>query len=119
MSADVSIPGIRRTVSAVPANTDEATLFTAGNRGVTVVWICLANGENSANAATVQWNDGSTDFNIYSGKSIPANDSVFSDVHIELPAGGSIKITSGDADEVTFTITVVESIGGVGGEHAH
>lgn len=113
------VAGIRRTVSAVPADTNEATLFTAGNRGATVVWLCIANGENAANLATVKWNNGSTSYVLYNEKSVAADDSLMTDVHIELPAGGSIKITSGDADELTFTITVIESIGGVGGEHGH
>lgn len=119
MSHNVSVAGVRRTVSAAPADTNEATLFTAGNKGATVVWLGIANAENAANLATLKWNDGSTSYTLYNEKSIPADDSIFEDIHIELPAGGSIKVTSSDADEITFTITVVESIGALGGEHAH
>lgn len=119
MSADVSVPGTRRSIGLTPAATDEATLFTAGAKGATVVWLCIANAESSANVATVKWNNGSTDYVIYNEKSVAADDSLMTEVHIELPAAGSIKVTSGDADEVTFTITVVENIGGVGGEHGH
>ena len=118
MSTLINIPGVRRSVASTPADTNEATLFTAGAKGATVVWICISNRENAANLATVKWNNG-TDYPIYTSKSIAANDAEFKDLHIELPSAGTIKITSSDADELTFTITVVESIGGIGGEHAH
>jgi hypothetical protein len=115
MSASVDVFGRRRTVSLKPTDTNEATLVTAGKAGMTVVWICIANGENAANAASVEWYDGTTDWPVYAAKSIAANDTHMADVCIEIPDGGSLKVTSGDADEITFTVTIVESLGAVGG----
>lgn len=119
MTALVSVAGTHRSIGLTPANTNEATIFTAGNRGAEWVALVIANAESSANLATVKWGNGSTDYVVYNEKSIAADDSLIVDLHIDIPAGGTIKVTSSDADELTFTVTVVESIGGVGGEHAH
>lgn len=115
-AARATVEGTRLTVAATPADTNEATLYTAGSKGGTVVWLCIANAENAANAATVVRRDSSatTDYPIYTAKSVSANDSVMTDVFLQLDSGDLIKVTSGDADELTFTITVIENLGAVG-----
>lgn len=115
-AAFAPIEGTRLSVASTPGDTNEATLYTAGNNGATVVWLWISNAEGTANAATVKWTDSSasTDHPIYTARSVGANDSVDKDLFIELDSGDSIKITSADADQLTFLITVIENLGAVG-----
>jgi hypothetical protein len=118
-AGNVNIPGVLVSVAAKPTDTNEATLFTAGDKGATLVALSLCNNDGSARTATVQWNDGTTDWEIYTAYSIAANTTVLVEPFIHLPASGSLKITQGTASGITFTATMVERMGAIGGEHAH
>ncbi len=116
-AAVVSIPGVPITVSATPADTNEATLFTAGTKGATIVQMIVANVTSGALTATIQWNDATTDWDIYRAKSVAANDSLLFEPFIHLPASGAIKITSSSGNGLTFTATLVERLGAIGADH--
>jgi hypothetical protein len=116
-AANVNAQGVPVTVSAKPTDTNEATLFSVGQKPAVLVALVLCNNDGSARTATVQWNDGSTDYEIYTALSIAANTSVFAEPFIAIPAGGSLKITQGTASGITFTATLVESVGALGGQH--
>lgn len=110
-AAHVGIIGRPKTYVAKPADTNEATIFTAGEAQATLVALLLCNTDSGAQTATVQWSDGTTDWDIYTALSVAANTSVFAEPFIVIPAGGSIKITQGAASKITFHVTVVEDAG--------
>lgn len=107
-SAQIALSGRPRSTALKPSDTNEATLITLADRGGLLLQLVIANNTGSAANATVKWNDGTTDWDIVSAKSIAANDSTIIDPFIRVPDGGSIKVTSGTGDALTFTATVVE-----------
>ncbi|MDP3971976.1 MAG: hypothetical protein Q8P61_03585 [Candidatus Nanopelagicales bacterium] len=115
--AQVVVGGTRRLVGLKPANTNEATMFTAGSERPVVVQIVVANNTGSAAAATIKWGDGSTDYDVISGKSIGANDSWIQDIFLPLFDAYTIKVTSGTGNALTFTLAIVEYSGALGGRN--
>lgn len=118
-AAQVPVPGARRQVSSTPADTNEATLLTAGKENPTVVEIWITNLTGTAANATVKWGDGSSDYSLIDTKAIAARDYLQAPCLIPLRDGYTIKITSGTGNALTFTIVIVEFPGRLGGEHAH
>lgn len=110
-AASHDIPGVAAAYASTPANTNEATLFTAGKRGGVLVQMYIANVTGSAANATVKWGDGSTDHAVVSVKSIAGNDYLHLDMNIPLREGQTVKITSGTNSALTFTAVVIERIG--------
>lgn len=110
-AAHVGIFGKPKTYVAKPADTNEATIFAAGNAPATLVALLLCNNDGSARTATVQWNDGTTDWEIYTALSVAANTSVLAEPFIVIPAGGALKVTQGTNSGITFHMTLVEDAG--------
>ena len=113
-SANIAISGQRRIVSSTPANTSEATLFTANDDTTSVVQIWATNLTAAAANATIKWGDGSTDYALVSVFSVPARGYLVEDVLIPMRDGYTIKITSGTGSALTFTAVVVEAGGSFG-----
>lgn len=109
MTASVTIGGQRTPIASKPTDTNEATIYTAGKEVPVVVALIICNGTGSAAAATVKWGDGSTDYAIIAGKSIPANDSVIYDMLLPLREGYTLKVTSGTGNALTFTFVIVST----------
>lgn len=114
MPVFADMQGQRRAVSSTPANTSEATLFTASGNNVTFAWLHIANTTASAANATVKWGDGSTDYSIIDTYSVPGRGFVTEELMIPLRDGYTIKITSGTADALTFTVVVAEGASAFG-----
>ncbi len=109
--------GKRRLVSLKPANSSEATMFTAvGN--VTVLAIAISNNTGGGIAATVRWRDASasTDYDIISVKDVAANDTLFiNEMPLVLKDADLIKVTSATGNALTFTLLIVEALGAIQG----
>lgn len=111
--AALNVEGQRRLVSVKPADTVEATAFTAPKQGAVVLGIIIANNSASTVTATVRWTDTSatTDWDIVVSKSIAANDTGYiNEIVLPLRATDLIKVTSGTASALTFTLLVAEPI---------
>lgn len=106
-AATVVISGQRRLIGLKPADTNEATMLTAAKEFSVIVGVIVANNTGSAAVATVKWGDGSTDYDVISGKSVAANDSIYPDVFLPLREGYTIKVTSGTGNALTFTLVIV------------
>ena len=120
MTASVNVSGTRRIISSTPANTAEATLYTAPsgpNNAVVEIWITNLTG--SAANATVKWGDGSTDYSLIDTKAIALRDYHKVECLIPMRESYTVKITSGTNSALTFTIVVIEFGGAFGGEHGH
>ena len=63
-AASHTVDGTRRIISSTPANTSEATLYTAAKENPVVVQLIITNLTASAANATVKWGDGSTDYDL-------------------------------------------------------
>ena len=113
--AFVSVLGSPRTASLSPTDTSDHTLIDVGSLGSALLQVIIANNTGSAATATVQWHDGTTDWDIYAGKSISANDTLIAELFIRLPENGAIKVASGTANALTFTVTIADYVGQVGG----
>lgn len=111
-AAQIALSGLPRSEALKPADTNEATLLATGDNGAVLLQLVIANNTGSAADATVKWSDGTTDWDIVSGKAIAANDSEIIDAVIRLPSDGALKVTSGTGGALTFTATVVEFVGG-------
>lgn len=120
MTASVNVSGTRRIISSTPANTNEATLYTAPsgpNNALVEIWITNLTGSNAN--ATVKWGDGSTDYSLIDTKAITARDYHKVECLIPMRESYTVKITSGTNSALTFTIVVIEFGGAFGGEHGH
>jgi len=117
-AAAFGVVGVPKTYVAKPADTNEATIFTAGQKGALLVGIVLCNNDGSARTATVQWHDGTTDWEIVTALSVAANTTTILEPFISIPAAGLVKITQGTNSGITFHVTVVENIGVIGGRQA-
>lgn len=106
MPAYADIPGDRKIVSATPSGTSQVTLHTADGTTPKVILLKIANLTASAANATVKWGDGTTDYSIIDTYSIPGRGYLIEDVLIPLSQGYTIKITSGTASALTFTIVM-------------
>jgi hypothetical protein len=107
----VEVSGKRRLVSLKPADTNEATIYTASKYGATVLTVAICNNTAGAIAATLRWSDTSatTDYDILAAKSVPANDTYFiSDFILVLRDTDLIKVTSAAGDALTFTLLIAE-----------
>lgn len=104
-AAHVPLSGPRRIIGLTPANTNEATMLTAGKENPIVTEIYITNITGVTANATVKWGDG-TDYAILSAHAV-AN-SVHLDVCIPLRATHTIKVTSGTGSALTFSLVVVE-----------
>ena len=115
MAADYAVAGKSRTISLAPADTNEATIFTAAKgNSVISLRICNVDGTNAADA-TVRYNDGSTDFALISTKSIAADDYLYEpDFFLPMQSGWTLKVTSSAANDLVFTIVVLEGQSAVG-----
>jgi hypothetical protein len=120
VSGVVELRGPRRIVSLAPANTSEATMFTAGREGSVIACIHICNTSGSARTATVKWGDSSasTDYAILSAYSISANTIYTSPDALMAPLqeGDTIKVTSSAANDLTFTLLIVETAFAFGGD---
>jgi len=116
----VELRGPRRLISIAPANTSEATMFTAGKEGAVVACLHICNTSASARTATVKWGDSSasTDYSILSAYSITGNTVYTLPEALMLPLKqeDTIKVTSSAADDLTFTILLVETAFAFGGD---
>ena len=117
MTGFVDLVGSRRPISLTPANTNEATLMTAGKERPTVVEIWITNLTGSAANATVKWGNGSADYSLIDTMSIAARTYHKVDVLIPLREAYTIKVTSGTGNALTFTIIIVEYGSKLGAEH--
>lgn len=114
MSALVSVGGQRSIYGLTPADTNEATMLTAGKDSPVVVGIRIVNLTGSAANATVKWGNGATDFAICDTKSVAARDylDVLSDdglPFLPLREGYTIKVTSGTGGALAFTLITVST----------
>lgn len=107
------VPGKRRLVSLKPADTNEATIFTAGPYGATVLAVVISNNTGTAANATVRWRDdsASTDWDIIATKSVGVNDTLYiNEAVFPLRESDLIKVTSGTGNALTFTVLVAEPL---------
>ena len=120
MTGSVELRGPRRLISLAPANTSEATMFTAGKEGSVIACLHICNSSASARTATVKWGDASasTDYPILSAYSITGNTVYTSPDALMLPLqeDDTIKVTSSAADDLTFTVVLVETAFAFGGD---
>ena len=115
-ASNVVVPGPRRLVGLTPADTNEATMLTAGADGTVVVELWITNLTGTAANATVKWGDGSTDFAVIDTYSVAARMFLHEPVLLPLRKDWTIKVTSGTNSALAFTIVVVEYPGGLGGK---
>lgn len=109
-AAAINIGGQRRAIGLKPANTNEATMLTAGKDMPVLIGLIVANNTGSAANATVRWGNGTTDYDIVAAKSIAANDSYLPDLPpIPLREGYTIKVTSGTGNALTFTLVIAST----------
>lgn len=88
--------------SAKPANTNYATLYTAGNGYAVVSSIIIA--ANDVATATVAWNDGTTDWVIVDAIPMAAGHTTVIDLKgFLLPKTALLKAKSSVASKITFT----------------
>ena len=114
MAVSYNLGGRSRPISSTPADTNEATLFTAGP-GNSVHGLYITNMTGTDANATVKWGDGSTDYAVINTETIHANAGLFEpEFYIPLRENYTIKITSDTADALTFTIIVLEGQSGTG-----
>jgi hypothetical protein len=109
MSVTINVPGNRQTIWSAPSGTSAVTAYTrpAGADNVTLLGINIA--ASSAASATVWINDGSTDRLALDTKSISANTAeLYEFGNPIVPVGGSIKVRTSSANNLTFTITIAE-----------
>lgn len=93
-------------------------MLTAGGAGATVLAVAISNNTGAAASATVRWRDDSaaTDWDIIVAKSIAANDSLFiPEIIMPLRESDAIKVTSGTANALTFTLLVAEPLSALQG----
>ena len=115
-AASMEVSGPRRIISSTPANTNEATLLTAGEERPVIIQVMVTNLTGTAANATVKWGDGSTDYSIIDTYSVPARGFVVENFVIPLRETYTIKITSGTGSALTFSVVVVETAFQFGGE---
>ena len=118
MTGFVEILGARRPIGLKPADTNEATLYTAAKENPTMLKLHVANLTATPANATVKWGDGTTDYSIIDTFAVPARGYLVEDLVIPMKDGYTIKVTSGTANALTFTIIISEYGGVLGGEHA-
>lgn len=112
MSASSTVyEGNRRPVAYKPADASEHDLFEASEERPVVVDLIICNNNAGAKKATVKWFDGTTDWEILSGYSIPANDTKFFELNLPMRDGEKIKVTSETGNTLTFILTIVETGG--------
>ena len=98
-----------QTVWSAPSGTSAVTAYTrpAGVDRVTVLGVNIA--ASSAASATVWINDGTTDRLLLDTKAVSANTSeLYEFGNPIVPPGGSIKVRTSSANNLTFTITLAE-----------
>lgn len=109
MSSSVPIRGQYQIIGLTPANTNEATMFTAGSEFPVLTNIHVANVTASIADATIKWNDGSTSYSLIDTFGVPGRGYLVEDLFIPLRSSYTIKVTSGTANALTFTLVVVSS----------
>ena len=119
MTSNINLAGQFRIDGLAPADTNEATIFTAGEERPTVVELWAANKTASAVDCTIKWGDGSTDYPIVDTFSVPARGYLREACFIPLRNGYTIKVTAGTANGLTFTVVSVSGGSAVSGEFQH
>ena len=95
-------------VSSTPANTNEATLYTAGNDNPCLIGLWITNITSTAAKATLKIDDG-TAYSLIHEFEIPGNGYLIEpEIYIPMDSGDTIKITSGTASALTFTVIIYE-----------
>ena len=108
MTTNVELTGQFRIDGLTPANTNEATMFTAANERPTIVEFWVANLTAAPANATIKWSDGSNDYSIIDTFCVPARGYLVErEVMLPLRSGYLIKVTSGTANALTFTLISV------------
>lgn len=118
MTGSIRLVGHPRAVGLTPTNTSQATMFTAQDNNTAVTEIWVANTSGSTRQATVKWGNGVTDYPIISSFDLAGNTYFHEDIMIPLRTGYTLKVTSGAANDITFTITVIEGGSAFGGRSA-
>lgn len=114
MAFSFNLAGKARPIASAPADTNEATLFTAA-KGNALIGLWVANGTGSPANATVKWGDGSTDYPLIDTFAVPAYGYLIEpEIYIPLGSSYTVKITSGTANALTFTIVILEGQSAVG-----
>ena len=116
MTAQVNVTGTRRPIGLTPSDTNEATIFTAGEAVTTLVQFWVANLTATAATTTIKWGDGSTDYPLISVFSVPARGYLREDCMIPLRPGYTVKVTSGTSSALTYSVIITEAAGGLGGK---
>lgn len=101
--------GQRSTVFAKPADTNAATVYTApaGGKGSTLLGIAICAGTSAT--ATVMINDGTTDWNLLTAKSVSANTTeTYEFGNPVLKPGYTLKVQSGTGNTLTYIATLAE-----------
>lgn len=114
----MSLFGLQRgqpqTESANYTSTSPANLLTASGpgkeNGLDVTQIIVANPNAGAKTITISRYDGATEWPIFPGKSIPANDYVVLECFIRLIRGESLRVTPGATDSITVHANYVQPI---------
>lgn len=117
-AASVAVVGVPYSEGRTPSDTNEATIFTAGDKGATWVLLHVANISGSAATATVVWNDGANDHAILDEYSIASHGYVTLDLIVNLRSGNTIKVTAGTGSAIAFTVTTVERTGANAGRQS-
>lgn len=111
MSIQLNQTASRQTFFSAPANTSAATVYTAPTAVARTVLESVNIAASSAANATVWLNDGSTDYLLLDTKAVSANTSeVYTFGNPVIVAGGSIKVRTSSANNLTFTVTIIEEL---------
>lgn len=108
MTSGVSLTGQFRMIGSAPADTNEATIFTAGKGFPVATEVWIANKTASAVNVTFKWGDGSIDYPIIDTYALPARDYLHKELFIPMRESYTLKATSGTANGATFSVAIVE-----------
>lgn len=109
MSVNFNIQANRQTFFSAPANTSAATIYTRPTGADTVTLLDMNIAASGAASATVWLNDGTTDRLLLDTKAVSANTTeLYNFGRPIVPTGGSIKVRTSSANNLTFTVTVAE-----------
>jgi hypothetical protein len=111
MSIQISQTGTRQTFFSKPSDTNAATVYTASSGVVRAVLESVNIAATGAANATVWLNDGSTDWLLLDAKTLSANTNnveIFGEP--VLRSGHSIKVKTSSANNLTFTVTLIEEL---------
>lgn len=108
MTSSISLRGQFRIVGSAPADTNEATIFTAGKGFPVATELWIANKTASPVDVTFKWGDGSTDYPIIDTFALPARNYLREELFVPMRESYTLKITSGTANGATFSVAIIE-----------